>query len=523
MSSNVDPLDNFFQALRKGVLESVELEEGGALEIKKKEKDVEDNISAIGEILKAEIARRQLEPPKEIIEEESAAEEPEPSQPVTINQVENKILELGSILHAALVKGKTSQPITEDIVVEEPVKIYEPQPVFDEAEAKENIQNSFARIASLLKGELLPEESNEISDYAKPEVEPQAEEVESKVDKNDLISSYVDIINQLDKAKDQASVKIDGGKVESPIDQKVLDYINEQVTTLRIQIGRAMESGGGSVAQQFANGGTMNGNLNVTGQILSGGVDLATLFTGGGGGGGNAEVNSAVIAGSANWNSTYSTVCANSATWGTGGGNAAVNSTVITFSANWNNSYTTLTANSATWVTYTALNTASFVKYTDINTVSGTWNTAYTLATGLTSLSSNWQNTYTTVNTNSASWTITSTSNLTANSLSAGSFVTTKGLNITPVGSNPTTLGTNSFYIFTGSVALTANMPSISTTIGQTYFVKSKTTYTLLSATVTLSAAGSDNFFTYTLAKTQVLNPGDGYIIINDGSNWTIV
>ena len=91
------------------------------------------------------------------------------------------------------------------------------------------------------------------------------------------------------------------------------------------------------------------------------------------------------------------------------------------------------------------------------------------------------------------------------------------------MGSNPTTLGTNSFYIFTGSIALTANMPSISTTIGQAYFVKSKTTYTLLSATVTLSAAGSDNFFTYTSAKTQVLNPGDGYIIINDGSNWTII
>jgi hypothetical protein len=45
--------------------------------------------------------------------------------------------------------------------------------------------------------------------------------------------------------------------------------------------------GGGSVAQQFANGGTMTGDLNVTGQYLSGGVNLSTIFsstTGGGGG-----------------------------------------------------------------------------------------------------------------------------------------------------------------------------------------------------------------------------------------------
>jgi hypothetical protein len=38
--------------------------------------------------------------------------------------------------------------------------------------------------------------------------------------------------------------------------------------------------GGGSVAVQYANGGTMNGTLNVTGQYLSGGKDLATIFSG---------------------------------------------------------------------------------------------------------------------------------------------------------------------------------------------------------------------------------------------------
>ena len=57
-------------------------------------------------------------------------------------------------------------------------------------------------------------------------------------------------------------------------------------------IRRMMEmySGGGTVAKQYANGGVMNGDLNVNGTILSGGVDISSLFGGGGGGGGTGEV-----------------------------------------------------------------------------------------------------------------------------------------------------------------------------------------------------------------------------------------
>lgn len=45
-----------------------------------------------------------------------------------------------------------------------------------------------------------------------------------------------------------------------------------------------MSAGGGSVAKQFAEGGTMDGDLNVSGKILSGGIDLSSLFNGGSGG-----------------------------------------------------------------------------------------------------------------------------------------------------------------------------------------------------------------------------------------------
>jgi hypothetical protein len=93
--------------------------------------------------------------------------------------------------------------------------------------------------------------------------------------------------------------------------------------------------GGGSVAQQFANGGTMNGDLNVTGQYLSGGVSLFNILSGSGGGQGNPAVNALVISTSANWNSAYASTTA-----------------LNLSSSSWNSSFTTLCANSATWVKF---------------------------------------------------------------------------------------------------------------------------------------------------------------------------
>lgn len=50
----------------------------------------------------------------------------------------------------------------------------------------------------------------------------------------------------------------------------------------KLQLYTQSYAGGGSVAAQFADGGTMNGTLNVaSGQILSAGVDLASIFSGG--------------------------------------------------------------------------------------------------------------------------------------------------------------------------------------------------------------------------------------------------
>ena len=201
--------------------------------------------------------------------------------------------------------------------------------------------------------------------------------------------------------------------------------------------------GGGTNAVQYANGGTMNGDLNVNGQILSGGIDLANIF----GSGSNVNLGDIPVL-SGNWNSTYSTVYSNSASWGTGGnaqtlsfnennaqlslsfgntvslsalsgasstGDSAVNSLVHNNSAYWNAAYTNLVSNSAAY-----LLSGTEVNLGDIPTLSGYWNEAYTnlvtnsaayLLSGtevnlgdIPSLSSTWTNAYTNLIYNSAAY-----------------------------------------------------------------------------------------------------------------------
>ena len=93
-------------------------------------------------------------------------------------------------------------------------------------------------------------------------------------------NSYVEQLRALEKDKKKTETK--PTDIKSLIDKKV----KEAVEVLHKQLmNTAMGgSGGGTNAVQFAEGGTMRGDLNVTGNYLSGGVDLKDIFSGGGGG-----------------------------------------------------------------------------------------------------------------------------------------------------------------------------------------------------------------------------------------------
>jgi hypothetical protein len=128
---------------------------------------------------------------------------------------------------------------------------------------------------------------------------------------NEISNIKVDVPNiVIEKSNGKQEVDLKG--IKSELEKIIGTRFSNELQSLKRLI--EMSSGGGSVAKQFAAGGTMEGTLNVTGQYLSGGVDLLTIF----GSGDDVAVNTVVRSSSANWNSTYSTVSALSATWSLG-------------------------------------------------------------------------------------------------------------------------------------------------------------------------------------------------------------
>ena len=69
-------------------------------------------------------------------------------------------------------------------------------------------------------------------------------------------------------------------KIKTDLEKSISNRFSQELANIRRVI--ELSSGGGSVAKQFAAGGTMDGNLNVTGQYLSAGVDLLSIFSSGG-------------------------------------------------------------------------------------------------------------------------------------------------------------------------------------------------------------------------------------------------
>jgi hypothetical protein len=94
-------------------------------------------------------------------------------------------------------------------------------------------------------------------------------------------NKYVQELQATDKvSKKQIPEKI---KKLSDIKAVVTEQVTEHFNKLRQMYPNFMPhggGGGGTNAVQYALGGTMNGDLNVTGKYLSGGVDISTLFGG---------------------------------------------------------------------------------------------------------------------------------------------------------------------------------------------------------------------------------------------------
>lgn len=140
-----------------------------------------------------------------------------------------------------------------------------------------------------------------------------------QLDRNNAKPVIVDS-NDYTKELDKLSTSIAGEHSPEKLSQitKLLEeYIDKRLKKVAVMAEYA--GGGGSVAVQYAKGGTMNGDLNVTGQYLSAGVNINTLF-GTGGSQGDVAVDSLVHTNSGKWETGYTAftiLTANSANWNT--------------------------------------------------------------------------------------------------------------------------------------------------------------------------------------------------------------
>jgi len=227
----------------------------------------------------------------------------------------------------------------------------------DEETSKNDAFDSFLLTLSEQLGNL-KKINNDIyeENYVYDNVKNKNEVVVPKV--NYDTKNYLSFLEELESIQQTTSKLPEENKDISNISSQ----INDELKKFKLQLGRmALEGGGGTNAVQYANGGYMNGDLLVSGDItalgrvLQDGNDLSTEITnlktfissnsaiwgtGGTGGGGGSDVSGL----SGNRESTYSTVKENSGTWGYDG------SDLKALSGNWESTYTTFRDTSSSWV-----------------------------------------------------------------------------------------------------------------------------------------------------------------------------
>ena len=271
-----------------------------------------------------------------------------------------------------------------------------------------------------------------------------------------ITNNIVALENRVKKLLEEKTKQEQSGKFNDTQQKYIVDTAQYWARRI-LELG----GGGGSVAAQYANGGTMNGDLNVTSNYLSGGVNLLDIFVTSDSdnqtltynnsnydlsiSSGNtvnlSSINTTFYTNSGKYESAYTTVSDNSAYWSEAYSNLTSNSAaylsavdislLAAASGSWNSNYTTVNENSAYWSeAYSNLtsNSAAYLSAVDISL--------------LAAASGSWNSNYTTVNENSAYWADTR-------------YDVTFGQNVT-INGNLTALGTSIFKntIFTTTSAL---------------------------------------------------------------------
>jgi hypothetical protein len=272
-------------------------------------------------------------------------------------------------------KEKLTNTVSEPIIVNEEITKQESVEdiikrdlegvIIETTEEKENPFTSFVnRLKDIIEKGPTTETTSTSSAPVKSEQQQipviNSTEVEKK-DKSLEPTNPNEYVNELEKIKNSIAIEKEDEKVVE-IKKLIEEYAEKYI---KKAVGMIGESGGGTNAVQYANGGTMNGDLNVNGNYLSGGVNLLDIFSGGGGGSGDPAVNALVHANSGQWNEAYSNLVSNSAAYLSG----YDISFIIAASGNWENTYTTVSNNSGYWseaYSNLATNSANYLSGFDV-------------------------------------------------------------------------------------------------------------------------------------------------------------
>jgi hypothetical protein len=149
-------------------------------------------------------------------------------------------------------------------------------------EEKDNFGDFLTKLKDIISSDkpknitpVVPTETTVPDVQEQENTEPKIED--NKPDVTDIKNDYVDV---LDKLSNEVAVEKEPQKI-SEIKKLIEQYAEKYFKKAAVMSEYA--GGGGTNAVQYANGGTMNGDLNVTGNYLSAGVNLLNIFSGGGG------------------------------------------------------------------------------------------------------------------------------------------------------------------------------------------------------------------------------------------------
>ena len=171
-----------------------------------------------------------------------------------------------------------NEEVTKQESVEDIIKRDLEDVIIETTEEKENPFTSFVnRLKDIIEKGPTTETASTSSVPVKSEQQQIPVINSTKVEKKDKSlepTNPNEYVNELEKIKNSIAIEKEDEKVVE-IKKLIEEYAEKYI---KKAVGMIGESGGGTNAVQYANGGTMNGDLNVNGSYLSGGVNLLDIF-----------------------------------------------------------------------------------------------------------------------------------------------------------------------------------------------------------------------------------------------------